>query len=51
MNTQKEPFENNVRKDENPGYQYFLLFPLCLLYYERQISPFDRELLYRPQTL
>ena len=32
----KQAFENIVGKGENAGNQYFLLFPLCFLLYQRQ---------------
>ena len=32
----KNPFENIMGKEENAGNQHFLLFPQCLLSYERQ---------------
>ena len=32
----KKPFEKNVGKGENVGYQQYLLLPQCLLPYKRQ---------------
>ena len=37
---EKEPFENNVGKEENADTQHFLLFPQCFLFYQEQILPF-----------
>ena len=34
---EEEPFENIVGKEENAGYQHFLLFPQCFLAYETQL--------------
>ena len=36
MTLRKEAFENIVGKGENAGNQHFLLFPNCLLPYQRQ---------------
>ena len=35
MALMQEPFENIVVKEENAGYQYFLLFPKCFQTYQR----------------
>ena len=37
---EKKPFENIVEKEENAGYQHFLLFPQCFLSWERQLKCF-----------
>ena len=34
---EEKAFENIVGKEENAGYQHFLLFPQCLISYERQL--------------
>ena len=34
----KKSFENIVGKGENAGNQHFLLFPLCFLSFQKQIS-------------
>ena len=38
MTLKKEPFENNLGKGKNAGYQYFLLFPKYFLTFPKQIS-------------
>ena len=40
-NPRKKPFENIVGKGENGGNQHFLLFPHCLLSYQKQKSFFE----------
>ena len=37
----KQPFENIVGKQENAGYQHFLLFPQCFLPFQRQTETFE----------
>ena len=37
----KVTFENIVGKEENAGYQHFLLFPQCFLSYQRRIALFE----------
>ena len=44
-------FENIVRKGENAGKQYFLLFPQCFRPYQRQKSSFQLILFSRLQML
>ena len=38
MTLKKKPFDNIVGKGENAGKQRFLLFPLCFLPFQKQIS-------------
>ena len=45
----KKSFENIVRKGENAGNQYFLLFPQCFLPLPKQISIFQPNLICRLQ--
>ena len=40
----KKAFENIVGKGENAGHQHFFLFPLCFLFYQKQIPSFKAHL-------
>ena len=51
MTLKKEPFENNVGKEENAGNQHFLLFPQCFLSYPEEILQFGSHLICRLQML
>ena len=43
MTRRKKPFENIVGKGENAGNHYFLLFPQCILPYQKQKSSFELQ--------
>ena len=40
-------FKNIVRKEDNAGNQYFLLFPQCFLPYQKEESSFQQQLFCR----
>ena len=45
------PFENVVGKEENAGYQHFLLFMQCFLPISQRVSVFELHLFCRLQML
>ena len=51
MTLQLQPLENIVGKEENAGYQHFLLFLQCFLPIPKRISGFESHLFCRLQIL